>query len=236
LFPTNNSTEFLPNACNIDNAMTADFGEDVVASIPAAGATLRGGTPIQKGLTVSHDYLVSVADEAAQAMILITDGAISCNNQGTAGTNTQAGAEAEIADALATDDIPTYVVGIDILSGVVSDMNEYALAGGVPKDDTGNGERFYNASNQLELQAALDDIVESVVSCEIQLSIEPLFPALTVVSINGVDYPLISAADCATTDGWYYSVVFSEITLCSAACSNFKSSQTADVEYYCIAG
>ena len=38
-----------------------------------------------------------------------------------------------------------------------------------------------------------------------QLAAAPPLPDETIVSVNGVEYPQITEAECATTDGWYYA-------------------------------
>src|SRR5262249_50701417 len=121
------------------------------------------------------------------------------------------------------DMIPTYVIGIDISNAVTAGnpdgtpanaqdgnpnainpfekLNELATLGGKPKDDP--NEKFYNAVNQIELQAALDIIANDALSCFIPLDSEPAFPNDTTVVIEGKKVPHVM--DCASENGWVYT-------------------------------
>ena len=69
---------------------------------------------------------------------------------------------------------------------------------------------------------------------DIDLSIAAINPELTTVTVDGTEYNQIDAADCDTTDGWYYTdMTYLEITLCGQACLDFKDVAIADVEYFC---
>ena len=67
----------------------------------------------------------------------------------------------------------------------------------------------------------------------------PLDPNAVTVTVDGVSYDQITAAECqANQAGWYYSTQYTAITLCGAACDEFKllPTPTADVEYFCSGG
>jgi hypothetical protein len=100
-------------------------------------------------------------------------------------------------------------------------LNELATLGGKPKDDP--NEKFYNAVNQIELQAALDVIVSDALSCVIPLESEPGFPEETEVEIGGAKVPKVM--DCATENGWVYTNPmgpYDAIELCGTACTDLK--------------
>ena len=66
-----------------------------------------------------------------------------------------------------------------------------------------------------------------------------LSPDDVAVTVDGVSYDQITAAECmSNVDGWYYSVQYTQITLCGTACDEFKAMATpeADVEYFCTGG
>ena len=100
----------------------------------------------------------------------------------------------------------------------------------------------------------MEEIISSVIVCEIDLGLAPPDGDEVSVKVEGVQYvrldPSTPGFDCDGTDGWYYTqeptttcetdVPFScdEITLCGAACTTFKglAIPTADVIFYCDAG
>jgi hypothetical protein len=171
--------------------------------------------------------------ETPRAVLLLLDGGVSTNCAG----NTVEGTVDAISDLWDTHGVPTYVVGVAIAESLRADTNAYAIAGGVPKGNDGDAERFYNAVNTAELDEVMETIVGDVLSCDIVLDSEPEHPTLTEVTVDGVAYPQITAAECdAGMAGWYFSVEYTQITLCGASCDAFKASQTADVSFFCPAG
>lgn len=237
-----------PAAC-----ITSDFpdvtcgpfnGPAILASIPAANVVNSfGGTPSATGIQTAYDHLQTLDPEIPAAMILVTDGAANCSQ--TAQTNFDlfevydASLPTLVAQANA-DGIKTYVVGVDIANMVVNDgvggdpnninpsqkLNEVAQMGG-----TGS---FFNSQDQAELEAALNDVVDSVKTCIIPLAEEPVFPEFTKVLVNNQEWPMIM--DCATEDGWLFTNPFDTIELCGAACDALKNAGDADIEYYCNPG
>ena len=98
---------------------------------------------------------------------------------------------------------------------------------------------YYDAQNTAALYDALDQIAASLITCDLALSVPPPAPDNISVTVDGVSYDQISAADCANNvDGWYYSVPYTQLTLCGTACDEFKALATpeADVEYFCSGG
>jgi hypothetical protein len=224
-FPSQNDTL---DVCGVTTGFTAGFGDDILAAIPGEFAWAIGGTPIASGYQATLDAIVADTGEGQKGIILVTDGAISCDESA-------ATVQTAIANAYTNLGIPTFVVGIALQGQAVADMNGYAVAGGYPKGVDGDPERFFNAANQVELQSALDGIVEQVVSCEIELSMPPQYPELTEVEIEGIEYEQVE--DCATEDGWQYTDdTNSAIVLCGAACDGFKAALTAEVKYFCPVG
>ena len=244
-------------ACDVDPGFDSNQLEpklnnstSIVNALPDA-ADIDGfcWTPTQQGFQESLAALKATADPTEDSVImLITDGLISdgalgpracvdgnLNNYTPTDVHTEL--VAAIADAYNNDGIPTYVVAIDAASGFEQEVEEYAVAGGVPNPDPNLD--YYPGDDPAELLNAIDTIAAAVVTCDIQLSVPPLDPTLVAVTVNGVTYDLISAADCgAAVDGWYYSTQYTEIRLCGTACDDFKamSMPTADVEYFCPGG
>ncbi|MEM7155292.1 MAG: vWA domain-containing protein [Myxococcota bacterium] len=227
------------NGCNVNAGLDVDplvnNEAAIIASIPPPGADLNSGgtsqTPVQRGMEEASAAMLSYDPEVPKAVMLILDGGVST----TCGGNTVAGTDGVISTLWNTHGIPTYVVGVDIDSSTVSDMNTYAVSGGVP---TGNpAEQFYNATNTAQLEMFMDGIVSEILSCDIALDTEPQFPELTQISVDGMEYFEIDQAACeAGNPGWYWSEEYSLITLCGAACDEFLVVQSADVAFFCPEG
>jgi hypothetical protein len=98
---------------------------------------------------------------------------------------------------------------------------------------------YYDAQDTAGLYDALDQIAASLITCDLPLSVPPLSPDDISVTVNGATYDQITAADCMNNvDGWYYSIQYTQLTLCGTACDEFKAMATpeADVEYFCTGG
>jgi Mg-chelatase subunit ChlD len=226
----------------------------IIAAIPPAKAdktVIQGGTPATKGVVAAVAELETAPADQPKFMILVTDGAANC--PADAADNTalfevyDEGLSAALADAL-TKGIKTYVVGIDIsqeVSGTTKDgnpdstntyekLNGVAEAGGVPRP---GAEKFYNTTNQDELQAALDMISMQILSCTIDLSPSPVYLDYVEVTVKE-KYGKLQVTDCATEDGWRYVEQVNpddpvRIELCGAACSDFQMSGMIDIQYRC---
>ena len=249
LFPSTSAQNvYGPAAC-----ITSDFpdvtvgpfnGPAILASIPAANVVNSyGGTPSATGIQTAYDHLQSLAPDLPKAMILVTDGAANCSQ--SAQTNFDLfevydNSLPTLVAAAHADGIDTYVVGVDIANMVVNDgvggdpnninptqkLNEVAAMGG-----TGS---FFNSQDQAELEAALNDVIDSVKTCIIPLAEEPVFPEFTKVLVANVEWPMVN--DCGTENGWVYANPYDTIELCGTACDALKNAGDADVEYYCNPG
>ncbi len=235
--------------------------EGVLDGIPPADAgtpgnpPINGATPATAGIQTALEHLKSLDETVDRFMILITDGAANC------------GADAEltecpglgcglmetydgnlpivVGDAFMVDDIPTFVIGIDILDDLVggepddgqvaantfTELNAVAEAGGRARE---GDEKFFNATNEIELQDALSEIAGQVVSCTIPLNPEPTAPAFVEIEIGGTEIPMVQ--DCETEDGWVYvnpEGPFDAIELCNAACDSLAETGELDATYGC---
>jgi hypothetical protein len=172
-------------------------------------------TPTADALAVATTHLLTLDPAVPRALVLVSDGVVSepC-------FNTQEEALAVIAGALQTHGIPTYVVGVRITSSWEDGYNEWAVAGGVP---SGGANDFYDVNNEIELQAALQQIAAMEVSCVAPLDPQPPNPAMVQVRLNGNIVP--PATDCATEDGWVYvnpAGPYDAIELCGSYCDTFE--------------
>lgn len=184
-------------------------------------------------------------------MILVTDGAANCQeNAPDTMTLFEQYDEAvvELLKTAAAAGIKTYVVGIDIsqeMTPVANDgnpdgiipyekMNAVAEAGGVPRD---GAEKFFNTTNQGQLQAALEMISMQILSCTIDLEPAPKYKDYVEVTVK-TEYGKKQVTDCATEDGWQYAPMDNpedpiRIELCGQACTDFQMSGIVDIQYRC---
>lgn len=238
----------------------------IIAAIPVASADdsdVQGGTPAADGIrsAVTALKMTTPAEGINPAIIFITDGAANCgtgkvcpddiNNCDLLETYDD-DLPVVVGDAFTMDNIATYVIGIDIqnadLGAALGDgtpaanpyvkLNEVAVAGGVPQ---AGADSFFNATNEAELQAALELIVGTVATCSIDLTVAPNMPPdssqvsgdLVVFNIGGMDVPgplTISEADCeaGTEDGWIWVTEGVEVLFCGTYCDEMKSTGQVD--------
>src|SRR5690606_22407954 len=136
--------------------------------------------------------------------------------------------------------IETYVVGIEIVDAVLGAgtdgvphanpyqrLNELALAGGVPKDMGLGAEQFYNSTTQDELLGALDNILDQITECVVDLSAtEQGLPSREQIphvefTADGQTVPYV--ADCENANGWTWIEQGSTVSFCGSYCSGFKA-------------
>jgi hypothetical protein len=127
LFPTDDSCGVDPGvdvACAPTNAST------ILASIPAANASVNGSTPSGEGLSQTLSYLQPLVTPGNKAIIFMADGDLNC---GTPGTISETVTMLDTAyNGGGASSIPTYVVGINASGSTVGELNALAVAGGVP--------------------------------------------------------------------------------------------------------
>ncbi len=228
----------------------------VLDGIPGAGATnIQGATPATSGVQVAREHLLTLDPTIDRFMILITDGAANCSADADTSMcpgpgcglmeDYDANLPIEVGAALADDEIPTYVIGIDIIDALVGEepddgqvgantfeeLNLVAEAGGRARD---GDEKFFNATNEIELMGALAEIAGQVVSCTIPLNPEPDAPRFVEIEISGEVIPFVE--NCETEDGWVYvnpDGPFDAIELCNSACDALAQSGELDATYGC---
>jgi hypothetical protein len=217
---------------------------------PDETETIRGGTPATKGVKAALAELATIQDNQPQFIILVTDGAANCRED--AANNNELFEQYDenlpkvVADAYNNLGIPTYVVGIaiqDETSPTQNDgnpdntntferLNELAELGGRARP---GASKFYDTQNQVELQAALEEISMQILSCTISLDPVPVYPDYVEVEVNGVKYGKMKVSTCdGSEDGWMFtSPDKNEIVLCGKACSDFQQSGSLDAQYRC---
>ena len=209
----------------IEVPVAANNAEALLDGIPSADFEVLGGTPSFQALSESYKYLKTLKTGLDAAVIFITDGEISCDNP-------PAAAIAAISDAWDNSDIPTYVVGVDVDAQTSSQLNSFALAGG---KQLNNGQyKFYQATDQVELQAAMQSILDDTISCVLPVEPEPAYPDLFQLWIDGAQVQEIG--DCAEENGWRWTQDHTEIELCGQSCLDLKQGEGIEAKYFCLAG
>ena len=248
--------------CTVENgfddptlAPALNNSNNIVSALPDEGTITNSClTPTESGFKESLEALKNAAPSTEpRSIMLLIDGEITdpaltggmgvdpfgCAEPmgGNYDYNEHVQLVAAIGDALANDNITTYVVTLGLSGPAAARADEYAAAGGVPNPDPNFD--YYPGDDPAQLNLALDAIAAAVATCEIQLSVPPLDPDAVTVTVDGTSYDQITAAECqANQTGWYYSTQYTAITLCGTACDEFKllPTPTADVEYFCSGG
>ncbi len=262
LFPSTAAIEELgAGACIVSSEpevpVAATNADAVLGGIPGANATstIIGATPATSGIETALTHLKTLDENIDRFMILITDGAANCGADADTTDCPGPGCglmevydsnlPTVVGDAFTVDGVPTFVIGIDILNDLVgedpndgqvaantfTELNTVAEAGGRARE---GDEKFFNATNEIELQDALAEIAGQVVSCTIPLSEEPTAPDFVEIEIGGMLLERIE--DCETEDGWTYlnpEGPYDAIQLCGAACDALAESGELDATFGC---
>lgn len=153
--------------------------------------------------------------------LLMTDGAqAGCSAAGgNAGT-------VKIIQGMLAAGVKTFVVGFG--SGVnVTQLNNFANAGGVPYNDPANPTlHYYQADDAVGLKAAFDTIAGSILGCTFTLSSVPPDPNKVFVFFDNVKV----ARDPTHTAGWEYDAATNQITFYGVDCGKLKAHEIADVD------
>ena len=230
LYPKIDATPWADQgACDVNPGVEVEIAPmnavAVLAGIPGAAVNVEGGTPMETGLKEAFTYLNALDPAKQRFALMIADGEISKTCPG------EVIFEALGAVSSAYDNgIPTYVVGIDVDPSTSDQLTALAEAGG--KANPNGPELFYQTTNQAELQAAIQQIIDDTLSCVIDVDPEPSEPELFQVWIGNDQIP--AAADCAKDDGWVWTKKpHIQIELCNAACAKLKKSNAVEARYYC---
>jgi hypothetical protein len=264
LYPSTDATnEYSIDACLVNTPpevlVAPNNAVDVLLGIPTGTSNnIRGGTPAAAGMSSAIDHLVAIDDGDPAAIILVTDGAANCRTDAASQFDRFETYDPNllplVADAYGDLGIPTYVVGIDIADAVTGitngnifppngepdginpfdKLNELAVAGGKP---LGGAADFYQTQNEIELQDAIQAIVDDAASCTLFLDPVPVFPDLVEVEMDGATVPKVS--DCASEDGWVFSNPngpYQSLELCGSWCEQASDAAQLQALYYCDPG
>ena len=123
----------------------------------------------------------------------------------------------------------------------LDDIREVLRAGADPRraggKPLGGMFDFYQTQNEIELQDAIQAIVDDAQSCTVNLDPPPFFPDFVEVIMDGENVPMVM--DCENEDGWVYTNPngpYTSLELCGIYCENVPNVQEFVAEYYCNAG
>ncbi len=161
-------------------------------------------------------------------ILLVTDGEqFGCTLGGGA-----AGALQAAHDLYTDGGVPTFAIGFGG-SANPQFLSNMAIEGGTPLPDASFPNLFYNAANDIELQAALDAIAKKTLGCVLTLGSVPPDPSKLYVFVDG-DAGV--ARDPGHANGWDYSSADNSVTFYGAICDELKAGTVNDVQviYGCV--
>lgn len=255
-----NTNCYNSGACPVNDAPEVSVAPDnavaIIGAIPGPDAVypeVIGGTPATAGVKSALAHLKSLPPPNLNYMLLITDGAANCVEGlpfPQALETYDDGLQLTVGNAFTNDSIPTFVVGIDILDALVgmgsdgspeanayAELNEVAVAGGVPKNMGMDADKFFNTTNEQELLDALSSIIGEVTECTIDLTMQdggpPTEDQIPYVkfTVNGTDVPFVE--NCDSESGWTWIVEGEIMTFCGSYCEDFKNGAPMEGTYGC---
>ncbi len=214
-------------------------GQDAIIVPVAPGNEAAIQTLLQNALMTADDYFpngpcvtnIDTAMEQATTepsfmdmdrdsyALLITDGKQSaCNDAGG-----DAGTTMIIESLRNNQNVDTFVLGFG--EGIdPAQMNLFAEAGGVP---AGDPTKYYDASDQASLDAALKVIADKTLGCTFSLDeVPPNALEIYVFFDNTQSVP----RDVMHMSGWDYDAAQNQVTFYGADCEKLKSGEVKDVD------
>jgi hypothetical protein len=151
-------------------------------------------------------------------VLLLTDGEQSaCNLYG--GAN---GATMIISDMRTKQMVDSFVIGFG--SGVnVMQLDAFATAGGKPSNGM---HKFYDATDGMSLQTALNTIASSTVGCVYKLQMVPPDPSQIFVFFDKMSVK----RDPNHMDGWDYDAANNQVVFYGPPCSELKAAMVGVVD------
>lgn len=212
--------------------------QDAVPIQPGAGTEAQIQTLLTSSLQTADAYYpngpcvtnidTAMAQAAAEPTLtdsarenfalLITDG----KQAGCSDAGGDPGTEGILA-SMAAAGVRTFVVGFGGETDPAQ-MNRFADAGGIPKNDPTT--RYYQADDAATLVAELGVIASSVVGCSFSLGSAPPDLSKLFVFFDDAGIP----RDTTHQSGWDYDAATNQITFYGAQCDALKANQISDVD------
>lgn len=170
-------------------------------------------TNIQTGMSQAATEPAFLDPDRASYAVLITDGKETCGSDATT--------EQIIQTMFQMAKVPTFVIGFG--SGVdPTQMDKFAVAGGVPSSGM---HKYYDASDQASLDAALSTIAKSTLSCTYSLDSVPPNPSEIFVFFDN-----ITKIPRDIMNGWEYDITKNQIVFYGPACDSLKNGIVKDLD------
>ncbi len=201
------------NNCGAGN-VRVDTGPNTKAMINSTLSTTspRGSTPIRSTLDDLVGYNGLDDTTRTNYVLLVTDGQETCGNNPSAGA-------AALYDQMPR--VKTFVVGFG--GGVdAGELNEIATEG---HTDRPGPTKYYQADNAAELQAALDTILGSVLSCSYHLDQTPEDVNDLYVYADGD----LVGHDQTQSEGWDYDPATGTLTFYGQICQDLQDGTVTDL-------
>jgi hypothetical protein len=204
--------------------MPAPMAKDgVLAAMPPQDSQPLGATPIHAGLQAAGSALQSLDPSRPRAIVLVADGGISSS----CGSEENASDASAYLESLRFDaGIETFVVAVGAIASTAPSLEALALAGGLGY--------VFASEDSLELDAAIESIIDGVRSCEVQL-VAP-FPSAGALAPRVDGMELSEGESCAPGVGFTYDASEGRITLCGSACEAYFEGAPVEVENDCQPG
>ncbi len=170
-------------------------------------------TNIQTGMQQATTEPAFLDTTRKSYAVLITDGKETCGSDATT--------EQVINTMFTMAGVPTFVIGFG--AGVdPAQMDKFAVAGGVP---SAGANKYYDASDQASLDAALSTIAKATLSCTYSLDSVPPNPNDIFVFFDNVN-----KVPRDVMNGWEYDAGKNQIIFYGPACDSLKNGIVKDLD------
>ena len=158
------------STCTVNQGADVAVGPNTATQIQTtiAGTSPANQTPTTAAIKAAVTYYGTVTDGLSHYILLATDGQPNCDPGNSAAVSDASVQDTatEIATALNTSGIKTYVIGIGPSAG---NLTNFAYSGGTTD--------YYPATSPAQLTAALSTIVVDVGSCKFTMNAVPPDPS-----------------------------------------------------------
>lgn len=193
-----------------------DAEEDLALAI---GVEPDGETPTAATLAALVPRVAAL--EGPTVVVLVTDGAPTCNPEPCGVPGSCIGPTVEAIEAIVAWGAPVYVIGLPGSEKDAHLLDQMAIAGGAPNV----GEHAYYAVGPVEdLHDVLAAIAAAAVPCRFALEQDMESPKNTNVYVDGAIVPYDPA------NGWFWDKPYSAVALAGEACALLRSGGAHEVQ------
>lgn len=219
-------------------ALTSTYKASISAFLDTV--TLKGSTPLSGAAILGYQHLHDdFGQDGRKFLVLITDGFETCAD----GTDYPDRLKSEFVPGALSVGIQTFVIGVPGSEGGREDLSTIAYEGGTAStatcnDAVGDADVCHfdltdsNTDLTADLEQALAEIRDSLVSCELELPTakdSSVDASKVIVRVNGDNVSEDNTGPCeGGVRGWRYNAAKDGIILCGSACDDASQSD-ADV-------